>query len=103
MTGVNTKRICLIRTSAIGDTTAMSLLNGCRNDYPDAHLTWIPQPVLFEMVKHQPNVDRFITFERKADLSSWRRMPARLRQDRYDLAVISHVSAKINPGLNTYE
>lgn len=103
MTGVNTKRIRLIRTSAIGDTVhALGLVNGLRKGYTDAHLTWIPQPVSSDMVKHQSNAGRFIAFERKTELSSWRRMLARLRQDQYDLAVIPQVSAKIIPGLNTY-
>jgi heptosyltransferase I len=96
MTAVKANRICLIRTSAIGDTVhALGLVNGLRKGYPDAHLTWILQSVSFDMVKHQPNVDRFITFERKADFSSWRRLLIRLRQDRYDLAVIPQVSAKV--------
>ncbi|RJP41453.1 MAG: lipopolysaccharide heptosyltransferase family protein [Desulfobacteraceae bacterium] len=96
MTAVNAKRICLIRTSAIGDTVhALGLVNGLRKGYPDAHLTWILQSVSFDMVKHQPNVDQFITFERKADFSAWRRLLIRLRQDRYDLALIPQVSAKV--------
>jgi heptosyltransferase I len=97
MTAVNAKRICLIRTSAIGDTVhALALANGLRKGYPDAHITWILQSVPYDMVKYQPSVDRFITFERNAGISSWCRLLRQLRRNRYDLAVIPQVSVKVS-------
>ncbi|MFP4452245.1 MAG: glycosyltransferase family 9 protein [Desulfobacterales bacterium] len=89
------QKICLIRTSAIGDTVhALALANGLKHGYPDAHLTWILQTISFEMVKYQPAVDRFITFERKADTRTWLKLIGLLRKQRFDLAVIPQASAK---------
>ncbi|MFP3980649.1 MAG: glycosyltransferase family 9 protein [Desulfobacterales bacterium] len=89
------EKICLIRTSAIGDTVhALALANGLKKGYPDAHLTWVLQNIPYEMVKYQPAIDRFITFDRKADSRGWLDLIGRLRQERFDLAVIPQASAK---------
>lgn len=87
--------ICLVRTSAVGDTVhALALANGLRKGYPDARLTWVLQTVPYEMVKYQPVVDRFIVFDRRAGAAGWFRLIRSLRKERFDLAVIPQVSAK---------
>ncbi|MEZ4567305.1 MAG: hypothetical protein R2860_10210 [Desulfobacterales bacterium] len=62
-------------------STPWSLVNGLRKGYPDAHLTWVLQTLSHDMVKHQKNDDRFITFSRNGALRDWldlfRRLPAR--------------------------
>lgn len=89
------KKICLVRPSAIGDTVhALGLVNGLRKGYPEAHLTWILQPIPFEMVRHQPNVNRFITFDRKGGLKDWIDLCHRIRKDRYDIVLVPQASAK---------
>lgn len=87
------KKICIIRISALGDTVhALALANGLRKGYPNAHLTWILQPLPYEMVKHQPNIDRFIVFERNNGIHAWKVLQRQLKNDRFDLAVIPQVS-----------
>ncbi len=89
------EKICLIRTSAIGDTVhALALANGLKKGYPQASLTWVLQNIPYEMVKYQPVVDRFITFERNAGPGRWLDLIRRLKKERFDLAVIPQVSAK---------
>ncbi|MFO7931849.1 MAG: glycosyltransferase family 9 protein [Desulfosalsimonas sp.] len=89
------EKICLIRTSAIGDTVhALALANGLKHAYPDSHLTWVLQTLPHEMVKYQPAIDRFITFDRKADARGWMELIRELRKQRFDLAVIPQASAK---------
>lgn len=97
MPRIEAKKICLIRTSALGDTIhALGLVNGLRHGYPDAHLTWVLQTLPYEMVKHQKNVDRFITFDRKGNLREWLHLIQRLRQESYDLVIVPQVSMKVN-------
>ncbi len=89
------KKICLIRTSAIGDTVhALGLVNALKKGYPDAHLTWVLQSIPYEMVMHQPGIDRFITFDRKGGFQDWRNLRQRLRKDHFDLAIIPQASSK---------
>lgn len=91
----NAQKICLIRTSALGDTVhTLGLVNGLRKGYPDAHLTWILQPLPYEMVKFQKNIDRFIIFDRKQGVSGWIKLMKQLRNESFDLLLIPHVSAK---------
>lgn len=94
---IEAKKICLVRTSALGDTIhALGLVNGLRHGYPDAHLTWVLQTLSYDMVKHQENVDQFITFNRKANIGEWLNLVKRLRLETYDLVIIPQVSAKAN-------
>ncbi len=89
------KKICLLRPSAIGDAVhALGLVNGLRRGYPDAHITWILQPVTYEMVMHQSSVDRFITFERNGGIRDWMALFRLLGKERFDLAVIPQASGK---------
>jgi len=97
MPRIEAKRICLIRTSALGDTVhALGLVNGLRKGYPDARLTWVLQTLPYQMVKHQDNVDRFITFDRNGDLQAWLNLFKRLREESYDLVILPQVSAKVS-------
>ena len=97
MPHIAAKRICLIRTSAIGDTVhALGLLNGLRKGYPDAHLTWVLQTIPYEMVQHQPGINQFITFNRKGGLKDWRELLGKLRAQSFDLAVVPQASAKVS-------
>ncbi len=94
---INAKQICLIRTSAIGDTVhALALVNALRHGYPDAMLTWVLQTLPFEMVKHQPVVDRFIPFDRNGGLTEWFYLIRQLRRQRFDLVIAPQASAKVS-------
>ncbi|MFO7801674.1 MAG: glycosyltransferase family 9 protein [Desulfovermiculus sp.] len=91
------KRICLIRTSAIGDTVhALGLINVLRQGYPYAHLTWVLQTLPYEMVKLQPAVDEFITFDRKSRFEDWKALVRRLRNTAYDLVIAPQASTKVS-------
>jgi heptosyltransferase I len=97
MPRINANKICLLRTSALGDVIhALAFVNGLRKGYPDAHLTWILQTLPYEIVKYQKNIDRFIIYERKGGLQSWRNLFGQLREEYYDLVLIPQVSAKVS-------
>ncbi len=97
MPRIEAKKICLIRTSALGDTVhALGLVNGLRKGYPDAHLTWVLQTLSYDMVKHQKTVDRFITFNRKGTTRDWLNLFRQLRQEAYDLVILPQASAKVS-------
>jgi heptosyltransferase I len=89
------RKICLVRPSAIGDTVhALGLVNGLKKGYPEAHITWLIQPISYEMFKFQSSVDRFITYDRKGSVKEWLIFLKQLRRERFDLAVIPHASGK---------
>ena len=91
------KKICIVRLSALGDIVhTHGLINGLRKGYPDAHLTWILQPVAYDMVKHQSSIDSFIIFDRKGGIGSWRSLHRRLKNEYFDLVLMLQVSIKAN-------
>lgn len=92
MKAIEPRRICVIRTSALGDVVhALALVNGLRHGFPQAHITWILHPVPYEVVRHQPAVDRFIVFPRRG---GWRLLRRQLAGERFDLCVVPQVSFK---------
>lgn len=95
MSGLDAKKICLVRPSAIGDTVhGLALLNGLREGFPDAHIAWIIQSVPGEMITHQETVDQLILFKRRGKAEEWLNLSRRIRKNRYDLAIIPHASGK---------
>ena len=95
MPSIQAKRICIVRPSAIGDTVhALGLANGLRKGYPEARITWVLQPVCYDMVRYQPAVDEFITFSRNGGIRQWHTLFRRLAKDRFDLAIIPQASGK---------
>jgi heptosyltransferase I len=94
MPSIAARRICLVRTSALGDVIhALALANGLRDGYPDAEITWVLHPVPWQVVRHQPAVNRFIVFPRRG-LDGWRRLARELRPERFDLLLLPQVSFK---------
>jgi len=91
---VPARRICVVRTSALGDVIhALPLVNGLRAGYPDAHITWVLHPVPWQAVRHQAAVDRFVVFPRRG-AGAWRALARALRGERFDLLVLPQVSFK---------
>ena len=93
MPKITAKKICLIRTSALGDTVhALALANGLRKGYPGADITWILQPLPYDMVKYQKNIDRFIIFHRNRGIAAYKDLKKQLKNERFELVVIPQVS-----------
>lgn len=97
MPEIAAKTICLVRLSAMGDVIhSIALANGLRRGYPDAHITWIVEPLPFEVVREQTAVDRFIVFKARGGLKAWRELRAELSSSPFDLLVLPQVSFKAN-------
>lgn len=90
------ERICLLRLGAFGDTIhALALVDGLRRLYPEAHLSWILEPVPHEIVKEQPEVDDFIVFRPGRGMAGWRELRRDLRaRERFDLLIVPQVSLR---------
>jgi heptosyltransferase-1 len=93
-------RILIVRLSAIGDVImSTSVLPGIRARYPEAHITWLTEPVGAEILDGNPMVDEVIVWPRGkwvkelkakrygAVLSQARKLVKQLRRADFDLAV----------------
>ncbi len=65
------ERILIIRTSAIGDVIfASPLIGALRQRYPQAHIAWLAEPPVREMLSRHPQLDEVIVWDKAA----WRRL-----------------------------
>jgi heptosyltransferase-1 len=67
----SSKRILLIRLSAIGDIVMASpLIKALRRRYPQARIAWLAQPEVRELLEHNADLDEVIVWPR----GEWRRL-----------------------------
>ncbi len=78
--------VCLLRLSAIGDTChALAVLRALQAAWPQTRFTWIIGRVEARLMSAlSPGVE-FITFDKRAAWSEWRRLRALLAPRRFDL------------------
>ena len=87
-------RLLLVRLREIGDVVFTTpAIRALRRHYPDAHITYIVEPVAADVVRNNPHIDELIVAPRQrgvrgliADLALGRR----LRAERFDLAIDFH-------------
>jgi heptosyltransferase I len=92
---IEAETIGLLRLSAFGDTIhALPLVHGLRRLYPDAHLSWILEPLPFEIVREQPEVDRFVVVPPAQGLRAWTDLRRTLSDVRFDILLIPQVSMR---------
>jgi len=89
------EHILIIRLSALGDVVhTLAFVNRLRQAKPTAHITWILQPLTYDLVKHQTNVDRFVVFDRKGGVAAYKKLYSELQGDVFDLVFMLQVSLK---------
>lgn len=89
------EHILIIRLSALGDVVhTLAFVNRLRRARPNAHITWILQPLTYDLVQHQTNVDRFVIFDRKGGFSAWKKIRDELKGDHFDTVFMLQVSLK---------
>ena len=87
-------RILLVRLREIGDVVFTTpAVHALRRRFPDAHISYIVEPVAAPVVVHNPHLDRVIIAPRAAGLRGALadiRLGLQLRRERYDLAIDFH-------------
>lgn len=94
------RRILIVRTSAIGDIVfATPLAAALRRSYPQAHICWLVEQGLEELLEADPAIDEVLIWPRGAWRQLWRAhrygalaqavraLRAQLRTQRFDLAL----------------
>ncbi|CAN5763353.1 glycosyltransferase family 9 protein [soil metagenome] len=89
------RRIALVMMSAIGDVVhALPLVNSIRAAAPDAHLTWVIQPVPRQLLDGHPAVDEFLPFHRGRGWRAYPEVHRLVRARAFDLVLDPHVFFK---------
>ena len=57
------KNILVVKLSAIGDVIhALPVSYAVKEQYPDAHLTWVVEPTAYDILEGNPFIDDIILF-----------------------------------------
>ena len=88
------ENILVVKLSAIGDVIhALPVSYAIKEQYPDAHLTWVVEPAAYAILEDNPYIDELILFEKAKfrsfggflrEIGPFRR---RLRTRRYDASL----------------
>lgn len=66
-------RILIVRSSAIGDVVFASALPGAiRRALPDAHIAWLVEPGIHELLLADPDIDEVITWPKAEWVKLWK-------------------------------
>lgn len=85
------ERILIVMLSALGDAVhVLPVVNAIKRARPNAHISWVIQPVPYELVKNHEAVDQFFVFKRRRGLDalkSYRELRRQMRGQRFDLLI----------------
>jgi len=88
-TGPPPREICIVMLSAIGDAVhVLPVANALKRHWPESRITWVVQPVPYEMVRDHPAIDDFVVFRRRRGWTAWRsylELTEAMRDRRFDL------------------
>lgn len=86
--------ILLVRLRLIGDVVFTTpLVRALRRRYPDAHLTYVVEPLAAPVVLGNPHIDNVVVVPKRSGLARWRddlSCARRLRARRFDMAIDLH-------------
>ncbi len=88
--------ICVVRLSHIGDTChALAVVRAIQDAWPETLLTWIIGKAEAGLMADIPNIE-FIIFDKGKGRAAYRDLKARLRGNRFDVALCLHASMRAN-------
>jgi len=80
-------RILIVKPSSLGDVIhALPTVNLIRQQFPDAHISWLINHELASLLKHCPVINECIEFHRR-ESGTWLPLLRQLRRERFDLVV----------------
>lgn len=87
-TGLDSRRICVIKPSALGDVVqALPVLGPLRERFPSASISWVINRGLAGLIDGHRQIDEVIAFDRRGGLRSWWDLLGTLRSKRFDLVL----------------
>ena len=85
------REVLIVMLSALGDAVhVLPVVNALKRAWPGTRITWIIQPVPYQLVKGHESVDEFIIFDRRRGMdaiASYRELRRALEGRRFDLAI----------------
>jgi lipopolysaccharide heptosyltransferase II len=83
---IDARRICVIKPSAFGDIVqALPLLPMLRDRFPNAHIAWVANRTLTDLLAGHPALDEIIAFDRNGTWQNSLQLLHDLRRKAFDL------------------
>jgi heptosyltransferase I len=74
--------------TGLGDVVhGLPVVNAMKRAWPDAHITWVVEPMPSGILRPHPSVDQVVVFHKKAGWAGVRRLRAELRPHPFDIAL----------------
>jgi len=91
-----TRSICLLRLSALGDAThVVPVVRTLQRHLPDARLTWVIGPGEAKLLAGLEQV-RFVVYDKRSGVSGMRALWRELRSERFDVLLQMQLAARAN-------
>src|SRR5688572_31563895 len=85
------REIAIVMLSALGDAVhVLPVVNALKRKWPESRITWVIQPVPYELVANHEAVDDFIIFHRRRGrhaAESYRALRRAFRGRKFDLLI----------------
>lgn len=83
---IDARRIAIIKPSALGDVVqSLPLLPVLRERFRNAHISWVVNSGIANLLELHPDLDSIVRFERQGSARSWMKLLRELRRGDYDL------------------
>jgi ADP-heptose:LPS heptosyltransferase len=85
---LDARRICIIKPSAFGNVVqSLPILGALRQRFPHASIAWVIRQDLVDLVAGHPELDEWLTFDRRGGIWSFLTLLRQLRARRFDLVI----------------
>ncbi|HSJ15164.1 MAG TPA: glycosyltransferase family 9 protein [Longimicrobiales bacterium] len=82
------RHIAIVLLTGLGDVIhGLPVVNALRRHWPEARITWIVEPMPAGVLRPHPAIDQVVVFEKRRGWRGVRELRARLRPERFDLAL----------------
>jgi heptosyltransferase I len=81
-------RICIVLLTGLGDVVhGLPIVNAIKRAWPQAHVTWVVEPMPSGILRPHPSVDDVIVFHKRRGIAGVRALRRELRMHRFDLTL----------------
>lgn len=81
-------KYCIVLLTGLGDVVhGLPVVNAIKRKEPNAHITWVVEPMPSGMLRPHPSVDEVIVFHKKQGWDGVRRLREEMRRQTFDVAI----------------
>lgn len=81
-------KICVVLLTGLGDVVhGLPVVNAIKRHWPDAHITWVVEPMPSGILRPHPSVDDVIVFHKKNGLDGVRQLRREMRGRQFDITL----------------